>query len=233
MNVGTVTLMVHGEELLLHPERAVLWARRKTVIVADTHFGKSSYLSRNGIAVPTGTDESDRDRLTRLVLESNAERLIILGDFLHAPIDCDSQDALDLAAWAKALVPAQIEVVVGNHDRGAPERWTSRISWRRGVWPEPPFVFVHDATDARAAGLALFTMSGHIHPIVRLRGMRVPVFWQRATGLVLPSFGQFTGGFPVSVATTDQVFAAGPSGVVRIPLPRPSRKSTRSRLSGI
>jgi DNA ligase-associated metallophosphoesterase len=228
MSIGTVTLTVQGEELLLHPQRAVLWPRRKTVIVADTHFGKSSYFSRNGIAVPAGTDASDRDRLTRLVRESNAERLIILGDFLHVPIDADSQDALDLAAWANELGPAQIEVVVGNHDRGAPERWSSCISWRRGVWLEPPFLFVHDSSDAGPLGLALFTLSGHIHPVVRLpgsrnRGARVPVFWQRATGLVLPSFGQFTGGFPVRVATTDQVFAAGPSAVVRMQLSRRAR----------
>jgi DNA ligase-associated metallophosphoesterase len=225
MNSGTVTLMVRGEELLLHPERAVLWPRRKTVIVADTHFGKSSYFSRNGIAVPAGTDDADRGRLARLVRESGAERLIVLGDFLHAPIDADSQDALDLAAWANALAPAHIEVVAGNHDRGAPERWSSCISWRRGIWPEPPFIFVHDATDAGRPGLTLFTLSGHIHPVIRLpgsrnRGVRVPVFWQRATGLVLPSFGQFTGGFPVIVATTDQVFAAGPRAVVRLHLSR-------------
>ena len=228
MNIGMVTLMVQGEELLLHPERAVLWPSRKTVIVADTHFGKSSYFSRHGIAVPAGTDESDRDRLTRLVREADAERLVILGDFLHAPIDADSQDALDLAAWANTLLPAQIEVVVGNHDRGAPERWSSCIAWRRGVWPQPPFLFVHDATDAESLGLALFTLSGHIHPVVRLpgsrnRGARVPVFWQRATGLVLPSFGQFTGGFPVSVASTERVFAVGPSAVVRIQLSRRTR----------
>lgn len=225
MSNGTVALRVQGEELLLHPQRAVLWSRRNTVIVADTHFGKSSYFSRNGIAVAVGTDDADRHRLTRLVRETGAERLIILGDFLHAPIEADSQEALDLAAWANSLAPAHIEVIAGNHDRGAPERWASCISWRRSVWREPPFLFVHDATDVHDPGLAQFTLSGHIHPVLRLPGsrnrrVRVPVFWRRATGLVLPSFGQFTGGFPVRVAPTDEVFAAGPSAVVRLHLPR-------------
>jgi DNA ligase-associated metallophosphoesterase len=228
MSDGTVALTVLGEELLLHPERAVLWPRRKTVIVADTHFGKSSYFSRHGIAVPVGTDDADRERLTRLVRESRAERLIILGDFLHAPIDAGSRDALDLVRWAEALAPARVEVVAGNHDRGAQERWSSCIAWRGGLWPEFPFMFVHDASHGESSGLAVFTVSGHIHPVVRLPGSRdgrarIPVFWQRQTGLVLPSFGQFTGGFLVSVAATDQVFAAGPSAVVRLQLPR--RKS--------
>jgi DNA ligase-associated metallophosphoesterase len=232
MSNGTMSLTVRGEELLLHPQRAVVWPRRRTVIVADTHFGKSSFFSRNGIAVPVGTDEADRDRLTRLVRETSAERLIILGDFLHAPIDADSQEALELAAWANALAPAQIEVVAGNHDRDAPERWASCISWRAGLWPERPFLFVHDAADVDEAGLDLFTLSGHIHPVLRLPGarngrMRVPAFWHRATGLVLPAFGQFTGGFPVRIATTDQVFAVGPSAVVRMHVRRRTRRDSK------
>jgi metallophosphoesterase superfamily enzyme len=64
-------------------------------------------------------------------------------------------------------------------------------------------------------------LSGHIHPVVRLRGlmkraMRVPVFWQRATSLVLPAFGLFTGGFAVRPAPGDCLYAAGPSGVVSL-----------------
>jgi len=233
MSNGTISLTVRGEELLLHPQRAVLWPRRKTVIVADTHFGKSSFFSRHGIAVPAGTDEADRNRLTRLARETGAERLIVLGDFLHAPIDADSQDALDLAAWANALAPTRIEVVAGNHDRGAPEHWSSCISWRGGLRPEPPFLFVHDATDVDEPGLDLFSLSGHIHPVLRLPGarngrMRVPAFWQRATGLVLPSFGQFTGGFAVRLATADQVFACGPSAVVRMHVRRRKRRGGRN-----
>ena len=48
MTDGTVSLQIKGEQLLLHPERAVVWSRLKTVIVADTHFGKSSYFARHG-----------------------------------------------------------------------------------------------------------------------------------------------------------------------------------------
>jgi len=217
MNGGTLSLTVRGENLLLHPERALLWPRRNTVIVADTHFGKSSFFSRHGIAVPAGTDDADRLRLTRLVQDSGAERLIILGDFLHAPIDADSQDALALSAWARELAPAQVVVVAGNHDRGAP-RYESSIAWREGLWPEPPFCFVHDAAHLKNDAGEFFTLSGHIHPVVRLHktGMRVPVFWRQSTGLVLPSFGQFTGGFAVRCGESEQAFAVGPSAVRRI-----------------
>ena len=218
--IGTASLTVGTEELLLHPGRAVLWLRRKTIIAADTHFGKSSFFARHGIAVPAGSDDEDRARLTMLVRESRAERVIILGDFLHAPIAGDSREALDIEAWALGLAPAQVMVVAGNHDRGTPRHSRSSILWRDDEWLEPPFRFVHDAS-SREAFDGAFTLSGHIHPVMRLHGLRkqhlrVPVFWQRRTGLVLPSFGTFTGGFAVRPGPGDRVFAVGPTAVARV-----------------
>lgn len=223
MNDGTVSLQIKGQELLLHPERAVVWSGLKTVIVADTHFGKSSYFARHGIGVPSGTDEADRARLNRLVRDYAAERLIILGDFLHAPINADSREVFELTAWARELAPTHIVVVAGNHDRdrGPPQQWSSSISWREGAWLQGPFCFVHDADRHQIEADHLFTLSGHIHPVMRLQdlrkaSLRVPVFWQRSTGLVLPSFGQFTGGFAVQSGVADHLFAVGPTAVVRI-----------------
>ncbi len=217
MREGTVSLTVRDEELVLHPLRAALWPRRKTVVVADSHFGKSSFFGRHGIAVPAGTDDEDRDRLTRLVKESSAERLIILGDFLHAPIAADSREARDLDAWAQALAPVHILVVAGNHDQGACRHFSSSIAWCESEWLEPPFRFIHEAssleTDERT-----FTVSGHVHPVMKLQAirkqsLRIPVFWQRKAGLVLPSFGAFTGGYVVSPSAGDRLFAVGPTAV--------------------
>jgi metallophosphoesterase superfamily enzyme len=66
-----------------------------------------------------------------------------------------------------------------------------------------------------------FTLSGHIHPVMRLRplrgpGLRVPVFWQRPAGLVLPSFGAFTGGFAVRPTAGEHLFAVGPTAVTQM-----------------
>jgi metallophosphoesterase superfamily enzyme len=119
MSEGTVSLAVKGETLLLHPQRAVLWPRCRTIIVADTHFGKSSFFARHGIAVPAGSDESDRQRLTHLIESTDARRLIILGDFLHAPLSPHSADSADLQCWAEQLASfLEIHVVAGNHDIG-------------------------------------------------------------------------------------------------------------------
>jgi len=219
MSRHTFSLTIEGEDLLLHPGRAVLWPRRKTVIVADTHFGKSSFFGRHGIAVPGGSDDEDRARLCRLITDSSAERLIILGDFLHAPVAPESREARDLDAWSRNLAPVHIMVIAGNHDRRAQRLW-QWIAWRDIELLESPFRFTHEAVH-RQASEQVFTLSGHTHPVMRLRaprrpGLRVPVFWQRSAGLVLPSFGAFTGGFAVRPKPDEHIFAIGPTAVARM-----------------
>lgn len=219
--IGTLPLTVCGETLWLHPERAAIW--RRTVVVADTHFGKSSFFARHGLAVPKGSDTDDRTRLTELIQAAQAQRLIVVGDFLHAPLAADSAEALDLDTWARALAPVRITVVAGNHDRGT-ARPSALIEWHERELREPPFRFVHEAVPSTESGLP-FTLSGHLHPVMRFRvsnkqRLRVPVFWQSANGLVLPSFGAFTGGFAVRPALHDRLFAVGPQAVTRIEPPR-------------
>jgi len=216
MSAGSVPLVIQGEELALHPRRAALWPRRKTVIVADTHFGKSSFFGHHGIPVPAGSDDEDRKALSQLVAESSAERLIILGDFLHAPVAADSLEAQELDAWSQSLSAVHILVIAGNHDRGAPRLWTS-IEWQEKELLEPPFRFTHEASDRRGLD-SVFTVSGHIHPVMKLGstrkpGLRVPAFWQRPGGLVLPSFGAFTGGFAIRPTHGEHLFAVGPTAV--------------------
>ena len=216
---GCMALEAAGETLLLHPDRAVLWPARRTVIVADTHFGKSGVFRRHGLAVPAGSDDHDRRRLSDLIEGAQARRLIVLGDFLHAPLEPDGEDARDLQAWAAALA-IDLRIIAGNHDRGAALQWTSPVHWHEADLVEAPFRFTHDASRGCARGGTLFTLSGHIHPVVRLgglrrRGPRVPVFWQREGGLVLPAFGLFTGGHLVAPGGADRIFALGPQRVVR------------------
>ena len=148
-------------------------------------------------------------RLTAAALGRQVEILIVL---IGAP------EAAALEAWCAALHPVQIHVVAGNHDRGAAMRWETVLHWREAAWQEGPFTFTHEAGPVTCDD-GQWMMSGHIHPVVRLGGLRkqgarVPVFWQRAGGLVLPAFGIFTGGFVINPKPGERVFAVGPDRVV-------------------
>jgi DNA ligase-associated metallophosphoesterase len=221
MSADDALLAVGGESLRLLPQRAVLWTRRRTVIVADTHFGKSALLRQHGLAVPAGSDAHDRERLSGLLAQTDACRLIVLGDFLHGPLAADQDDAAALMAWRATLPAIEIVVVAGNHDRGGAEPWRSTLTWMDRDLVEDGFLFTHDAAHSGSHDARLFTLSGHLHPCARIggpkgRGLRVPVFWRRRAGLVLPSFGLFTGGMLVRPEDGEQLFAAGSERVIRL-----------------
>lgn len=217
------SLTVCGEKLLLHGDRAVIWARCRAVIVADTHFGKSSVFNQHGVAVPAGTDELDRARLTRLLDRFEGRRLIILGDFVHGPLALDSPEARDLERWTRSLAGIKIQVIAGNHDRGVSRGWRGSIEWIAGDHFEAPFRFVHDCTSKLSADRGAFSLSGHLHPVIALKSLRkrsarVPAFWLRKSGLILPSFGSFTGGFLIAPKEGERVFAVSPEKVVPFPI---------------
>ena len=60
---GSVSVEFGGEALLLLPDRAVYWASRKTLIVADVHLGKGNTFRKAGLPVPAGSSEKDLRRL--------------------------------------------------------------------------------------------------------------------------------------------------------------------------
>ena len=162
---------IEGQTLELRSERAVWWVARRTLIVADTHFAKDDVFRRGGIAVPRGATVDDLQRLTRLIRQTSAERLVVLGDFLHARLLPADSFVHAFALWRAAHPQLTIEVIGGNHDRYEPRsRWAGRVSWIAAPYVEPPFAFIHEPRDVEGA----FALCGHIHPALRLRERAAP-----------------------------------------------------------
>jgi DNA ligase-associated metallophosphoesterase len=212
---GTVDVEIRGERILLHPDRALLWPARATLVVADTHFGKDDIFRRAGIALPRGPAVNDLQRLTALITANACTRLVILGDFVHGATRAEDSFLHAFRVWRQAHATLTLDVVVGNHDRRESARnWQPLAGWHAKPLLEPPFVFAHEPA-AHSEG---YVLAGHIHPVVTLRrkggGGRVPVFWQRPDVLVLPSFGSFTGGAEVTAQPGDTLYAAAPERVV-------------------
>lgn len=207
-----------GETLELHADRALYWPRRRTLIVADVHLGKGAAFRRAGIAVPSGDTRRDLERLDVLIAMFAPERLLVLGDLFHAPLQQSENWFGDVDAFRARHASLALEVLRGNHDRAlhrVPPGW--RIDWHEGARHEPPFVFAHEPSDdSRGYGMA-----GHLHPVLKMRSsmdrLRMPVFWLRERHAVLPSFGGFTGGYGITRQTGERIYAVGPDGVMEIP----------------
>lgn len=141
------------EELGLLAGRALFWPRRRTLIVADAHFGKTAAFREAGVPVPEGSTADDLARLSAMLAESRARRLIFLGDFLHAAAG-RAETVMDaLAGWRRAHQGLEVLLVTGNHDRKAgppPEAWGFRVLDE--PLREPPFLFSHEPPERRGEG---------------------------------------------------------------------------------
>jgi DNA ligase-associated metallophosphoesterase len=212
---GSFEISVQMERLVLHPEKAVWWPGRRTVFIADTHFGKTATFRAHGVPIGDETLEHDLERLSKLVAESRCERLVILGDLIHArrgrsPVTLDR-----ITAWRRRHRELAIEMVKGNHDRGAGppvEEWEIRMlpdSFREG-----PFVYRHDPISAEEG----FVLAGHLHPKAVLPmeaggKAKLACFWVRERVMVLPAFGSFIDSAAVEPAEGDAVYAVAEGAV--------------------
>jgi DNA ligase-associated metallophosphoesterase len=184
-----------GERLELFPARAAYWPRRQRLLIADLHLGKADVFRRAGIAVPRGGTSHDLARLDTVLARSGARELFVLGDLLHGPVP----EAAWRAAWRdwRARHPRlRVAVLAGNHDRRLAEADLGVEALPERV-DALPFELSHlpsaDVTERP-------TICGHVHPVVRLEGVRWPCFWWRTGTLVLPAFSAFTGGHALGPA---------------------------------
>ena len=181
-------------QLTLLPDRAVHWPAQSAVLVADVHLGKDQVFRRQGVAVPAGVLDQDLSRLSSLVREAAAKRLLILGDWVHAQPEPGEPWADDITAWCAAMAPLKIDLVLGNHDRDL-DPWLQRwgMQGHSDELELGGLKLQHEWTpDTTGPGL-----SGHLHPGVRIRSarenLRLPAFLRSSEHLVLPAFGRFTG----------------------------------------
>ncbi|MES1923866.1 ligase-associated DNA damage response endonuclease PdeM [Salinisphaera sp. T31B1] len=218
---GQAELMLAGERLWLRGDHSVFWPAHATLFVADTHFGKSGVFRRQGLALPRGTTDRDLARLEAALTITGARRLVVLGDFVHAPPGRDEPWLARFANWRNRFHDVQIVVTRGNHDRGDRLAELLAVDWHEGALFSAPFVCQHEpGTDPRGP-----TLAGHLHPVVRLGAgserLRAPVFWHHCDGLVLPAFSSFAGGGRITPAARDRVFAVGEGQVLEVPVGKP------------
>lgn len=214
-----VRLPLLGETLRLLSERAIFWEEQGTLLVADTHWGKAATFRAGGIPVPGGTTNQGLQRLTRAVERTDAAGIVFLGDFLHARAGRAAATLRALATWRDRHSDLDLLLIRGNHDREAGDPPVGLgIRCVDAPLRQGPFLLAHHPTVSRTA----YGIAGHLHPTVRLTGparerQRLPCFWFGDQGVVLPAFGEFTGGADISPAPNDRIFVIANETVLEIP----------------
>lgn len=214
---------ISEERLHLLAQRAVYWPARRMLIIADIHFGKAASFRAKGVPVPQGTTTANLAELDGLLATHDVCHVLFLGDFLHAKA-AHAQSTLDaIRRWRLRHPMLILTLVRGNHDSHAGD---PPPDLAMDVVDEPcrigPFAFCHHPQRCNDA----YVLAGHLHPVYRLAAagdaLRLPCFVLGAHCGLLPAFGAFTGGHPVTQKAGEQIFVAVDDHVFRIP----SRMST-------
>lgn len=218
------------EELVFLPDKALWRPCSRDLMVADLHLGKAEVFQAHGIPLPSDQDRGTLNPLLRLCSDLAPQRLLVLGDLIHGRAGLTSA-LRDTLASLPELCGCEVLLIGGNHDRcSVLEGLPQQSSFRLGrLWlshePETPD---HDTETA------LLNVCGHIHPVASIHGgydrLRVPCFafdsdQQR---LLLPAFGQLTGGHPCDRRYRKWLVADG----TVTPWLEPSSTSRRTRLTG-
>ena len=208
-----------GSSVWLLPERALWWPAGRAMFVADLHLGKAAAYRALGQPVPAGTTRENLARLSALLLHYQPRQLVFLGDLLHAA-QARTPSVLDgLAVWRERFAALDCVLVRGNHDSRAGDPPDS-LGIR--VVDEPfalgPFVACHHPQRHETLGV----IAGHLHPALSLYGtgrdsLRLPCFYMEAGLLVLPAFGEFTGGWSVARQPGRRRYPVGDNRVWQLP----------------
>ena len=218
MPAGALSLTVAGEPVVLLADRALWLPGRGTVVVADLHWGKAAAFRAAFVPIPSGTTAGDLTRLTRVVHDTAATTLVVLGDLLHARAGRHADTIATIAAWRDAHRALDIVLVRGNHDAHAGDPPDSlRITCVNAPYPIGPFIGVHEPEE-HANG---YVLSGHLHPCVSVRGrgrqratLAAFVFGPRVG--VLPAFSSFTGTGMYEPAPEDRLFVIADGDVIAL-----------------
>lgn len=205
-------VIIRNELFTLHPEKVMYWPKYKTLILSDTHFGKTGHFRKNGLAIPNQVYQNDLQRFFHLIHWFKADQVIIVGDFVHSR---NNEELKAFQKWRTDFSKVQLHLVKGNHDI-LDDDWyeDNKINLHNKDLVIDEFQFVHDLENSDDA---LHSIGGHLHPSVLIKGiakqsLRLACFIIDDASTTLPAFSNFSGMANRKTNKNQQIFAILPKG---------------------
>lgn len=207
-----------GEQVELMPQKAIWLQDRRTVLLADLHFGKINHFRKSGIPVPPKANDKNTDTLISILQTTKPERVIFLGDLFHSHYN---EEWEVLGQVRRHFATCSFELVLGNHDiLSALQYERNNMMVHMGEYRLGNFTLTHEPQETVAK--EVYNLSGHIHPAVRLRGtgrqsVTLPCFYFGKQQGILPAFGSFTGMARIVPKKDDRIFVIAENKVIAYP----------------
>ncbi len=192
-------------DLILLPERALWDPATSSLYVADVHLGKAATYRALGQPVPGGTTAENLGRLSHVLAQTNPENLIFLGDLFHARQAYTRELMAQFTAWRQDHASIRMILVRGNHDIRAGNRSeTLDLEHANEPLHHGRIIARHYPDENVSTHPLHITLAGHVHPTISLKGtgrqkLRLPCFVVCQNQIILPAFGEFTGGANVAL----------------------------------
>ena len=219
MNIS-IPHIIHEQHFWLSAQRSIYWEEQKTMIVSDTHFGKTGHFRKSGIAVPQQVYKEDLQRFFSLATDLKPERILVVGDFFHST---DNEEHNLFLRWKNDFNSLQITLIKGNHDiLGNTWYENAGIQLIEDFYEIGQFRFQHDpAENDFLIKENTFVFSGHVHPGIQMRGigkqsLRFPCFYFTQKQCILPAFSKFSGLAIVKPKKQDQVYAIANDNIIKL-----------------
>ena len=211
-------LILEAQKLLLNRKKSIFWHDQNMLILADLHLGKAAHFRKAGIAAPADTNEQTLENLESLIDYYHPSSILILGDLFHSRINKDWQKFID---WKNNYQQINFLLIKGNHDLLSTDDYQRSNLRIYNKLLLNPFLFVHDADGSDEKNSGRITISGHIHPAVKLSGkgrqrITLPCFLYENNNLILPAFGSFTGTHKIPKTKNNRIFAVTDESVIEI-----------------
>ncbi len=183
----------------LAPEGAAIHREERTAVIADVHLGYEWARGSAGDCVPAHSLSETLIGLDRLLARAPIARLVVAGDLVESPRFCSrtAADVRRLRDWLDSL-GVSLTILEGNHDRSLSLPTTCTVNgWTIGHGHRP---LPGDRT-----------ISGHLHPVVRVAGNGARCFLAGPDRIILPAFS-------LNAAGLDVVTARVPAEWLEVPM---------------
>jgi len=206
-----------GQKLELRRERALYWHDQRTLALSDLHLGKAESYQREGIPIPADAGVQDLTRLSEVIHELEPETVLFVGDLIHARNSWSLSLKDELEGFFHVHHKRKFYLIIGNHERGSIAQFEKMPVEIVTELTIGSFMFTHGH---HQDDTKLFSVEGHFHPMVTLREgplrVRLPCFVLNKQRLILPSFGQWTGGAEIGNERSQRIFAVSRSSVFEV-----------------
>lgn len=218
MDCGMEAIELSGVKLKLLSDKAIYLSHANSLLVSDVHLGKSETFQAAGIPVSNQVNQATLQRLQTLCETLQPETLFILGDLFHSKLAL-VDEVLD--GWFQFLAVTQVDVtlILGNHDRALISTLNQlSIECITTAIQVDNVVLSHEPSPQPGC----LNICGHVHPCVRLKSkldnLRLPCFYldHAQNMLILPSFGEFTGGYEMPLNRHSTAYVVAGDRVIAI-----------------